>query len=137
MLSPTMRRFALKAHKGDELYDKLVKKVQHTSGNTDIDFHYVLLMISVLGIATPVEAVTQLKDEQICINKIQEFLSTKASKKQAEAIALRYGITDGKFKILEDVGNIMNCTGQNVRLLEANIIRKMRYQKNIKTVLLD
>ncbi len=92
-------------------------------------------MISVLGIPyTPVEAVTQLKDEQICINKIQNFYQLKLVKKQAEAIALRYvGITDGKFKILEDVGNIMNCTGQNVRLLEANIIRKMRYQKNIKT----
>ena len=80
MLSPTMRRFALKAHKGDELYDKLVKKVQHTSGNTDIDFHYVLLMISVLGIATPVEAVTQLKMNRFVSIRYKNFCQLKLVK---------------------------------------------------------
>lgn len=137
MLSHSMKVFASKAHEGDELYDKLIKKVQKSSGNHDTDFHYVILITSVLGINNPLEAITKLNDGQICIDKLQEFLSSKLSPRQFEAITLRYGIPTGDIKTLRSVGDIMNCCGENVRILEFDGIRKLRDFRNRKLFLLD
>lgn len=137
MLSRTMKAFASKAHEGDELYDKLIKKVNHSSGNLDTDFHYVILIISVLGINTPLEAITKLKDGQICIDKLQEFLSSRLSPRQFEAITLRYGLHDAKIKNLREVGELMGCCGENVRIVEFDGIRKLRHFRNRKLFLLD
>lgn len=126
MLSHSMIIFANKATEEDELFYKLIKKVQKTSGNYITDFHYVILITSVLGISHPLKATQEIKDGQICIDKLQECLSNKLSERQLSAITLRYGIPSGSLKTLRSVGTQMNCCAENVRVLEHAGIRKLR-----------
>ncbi len=49
------------------------------------------------------------------------------TKREAQVLALRFGINDGSPRTLEEVGKIFNVTRERVRQIEAKALRKMRH----------
>jgi RNA polymerase primary sigma factor len=63
--------------------------------------------------------------------EIEGVLST-LSQREAEIIRLRFGITSGYPRTLEEVGKIFNVTRERVRQIEAKAIRKLRHPTRSK-----
>ena len=63
--------------------------------------------------------------------EIENVLSSLSSR-EAEIIRLRFGISTGYPRTLEDVGKIFNVTRERVRQIEAKAIRKMRHPSRSK-----
>ncbi|MBL7197113.1 MAG: RNA polymerase sigma factor RpoD [Candidatus Omnitrophica bacterium] len=63
---------------------------------------------------------SMLKDEIVSI------LSTLTGREK-EILMLRFGITDGSPKTLEEVGNVFKVTRERVRQIEAKALRKLRH----------
>ncbi|OGR86705.1 MAG: hypothetical protein A3A86_07895 [Elusimicrobia bacterium RIFCSPLOWO2_01_FULL_60_11] len=63
--------------------------------------------------------------------EIEGVLST-LSTREAEIIRMRFGISTGYPRTLEDVGKIFNVTRERVRQIEAKAIRKMRHPSRSK-----
>lgn len=55
-------------------------------------------------------------------------------KREKEVLELRYGLTDGKARTLEEVGRIYGITRERVRQIEEKALRKMRHPKNSKNI---
>ncbi len=49
------------------------------------------------------------------------------TKREAKVLTLRFGISDGSPRTLEEVGKIFNVTRERVRQIEAKALRKMRH----------
>ena len=58
--------------------------------------------------------------------QIQEVLA-ELNDRERDVIALRFGITDGYPRTLEEVGNIFNVTRERIRQIEAKALRKLRH----------
>jgi RNA polymerase primary sigma factor len=71
-------------------------------------------------------AVEFLKRQEI--EGVLQTLSTR----EAEIIRMRFGISTGYPRTLEDVGKIFNVTRERVRQIEAKAIRKMRHPSRSK-----
>ncbi|OGR82173.1 MAG: hypothetical protein A2901_04265 [Elusimicrobia bacterium RIFCSPLOWO2_01_FULL_54_10] len=63
--------------------------------------------------------------------EIEGVLAT-LSTREAEIIRMRFGISTGYPRTLEDVGKIFNVTRERVRQIEAKAIRKMRHPSRSK-----
>ena len=71
-------------------------------------------------------AVEFLKKQEI--ENVLAMLSTR----EAEIIRMRFGISTGYPRTLEDVGKLFNVTRERVRQIEAKAIRKMRHPSRSK-----
>ena len=71
-------------------------------------------------------AVEFLKRQEI------EGVLTTLSQREAEIIRLRFGISSGYPRTLEEVGKIFNVTRERVRQIEAKAIRKLRHPTRSK-----
>ena len=60
--------------------------------------------------------------------QIQEVLA-ELNDRERDVIALRFGITDGYPRTLEEVGNIFNVTRERIRQIEAKALRKLRHPR--------
>ena len=58
--------------------------------------------------------------------QIQEVLA-ELNDRERDVISLRFGITDGYPRTLEEVGNIFNVTRERIRQIEAKALRKLRH----------
>ena len=58
--------------------------------------------------------------------QIQKVLAT-LDDKEKEIIELRFGLTDGEFKTLEEVGMQFGISRERVRQIEAKALRKLRH----------
>ncbi|KKP89183.1 MAG: RNA polymerase sigma factor [Berkelbacteria bacterium GW2011_GWA2_35_9] len=58
-------------------------------------------------------------------DKVDKLLNN-TTKKQREAIIIRYGLEDGQFKTLEKTAEILGCNRQNVDALIKNGIKRIR-----------
>lgn len=82
----------------------------------------------------PHEPEMTLEDEIILhslqeeINKVLQTLTTREQK----ILDLRFGITDGDVRTLEEVGEICNVTRERIRQIQANALRKLRYPSKSK-----
>lgn len=65
-------------------------------------------------------AATMLKDQ------LDEVLNTLTDRER-KVLDLRYGLTDGEEKTLEEVGQEFNVTRERVRQIEAKALRKLRH----------
>ena len=73
------------------------------------------------GTQAPSDAATK----QMLKEKISEVLSTlKISEKTV--LELRFGLTDGKSRTLEEVGKEFGVEGERIRQIEAKALRKLR-----------
>ena len=70
-------------------------------------------------------AFSMLKD------RLQEVLRTLSDREQ-EVLALRFGLTDGYPRTLEEVGKRFTVTRERIRQIEAKALRKMRHPTRIK-----
>lgn len=63
--------------------------------------------------------------------RVEEVLDT-LSPREREVLRLRFGLTDGKQKTLEEVGVRFNVTRERIRQIEAKAIKKMRHPTRSK-----
>ena len=60
-----------------------------------------------------------------CLNKALDTLSPR----EAEVLKLRFGLTDGTFYTLEQLGNMLGVTRERVRQIEKKALMKLRHPK--------
>lgn len=73
-------------------------------------------------IATPIEAATM----SMLREQIEEVLD-KLPERERRIIQLRYGLNDGKYRTLEEVGTEFGITRERIRQIEAVALRKLRH----------
>ena len=77
----------------------------------------------------PLEETTRvLLNEQL-----SEALST-LTRREEEVLRLRYGLTDGRARTLEEVGQIFGVTRERIRQIENKAIRKLRHPSRAKKI---
>lgn len=77
----------------------------------------------------PAEAATfSLLREQLCT-----VLHTLTSREE-EVLKLRYGLTDGRMRTLEEVGKQFDITRERIRQIEAKALRKLRHPSRSKVL---
>lgn len=62
---------------------------------------------------------------------IEKVLST-LHPREAEIIRMRFGLTDGHLRTLEEVGQVFNITRERVRQIEAKVLRKLKHPSRSK-----
>ena len=78
---------------------------------------------------------TQRPDEVAAGAMLHEQLErvlAELSPREAEIIRLRYGLADGHYYTLEEVGERFNVTRERIRQIEAKALRRIRQPKNSK-----
>ena len=70
-------------------------------------------------------AVTMLREQ------LKEVLDT-LSPREVKIISMRYGLEDGKYHTLEDVGNEFDVTRERIRQIESKALRKLRHPSRSK-----
>jgi len=71
---------------------------------------------------TPEEELEETQEREI-LKKLLESLDKRA----AMVIAMRYGLSDGEPKTLEDISNILKISRERVRQIEKETIQKLHY----------
>ena len=77
-----------------------------------------------------VDSQTPVEEAELNILKeqIQDVLD-ELSDRERNVISLRFGITDGYPRTLEEVGKIFNVTRERIRQIEAKALRKLRHPR--------
>ena len=65
---------------------------------------------------------------------LREALST-LKERERQVIELRYGLTDGRPRTLEEVGVIFQVTRERIRQIEAKALRKLRHPSRAKYII--
>jgi RNA polymerase sigma factor RpoD-like protein len=84
-------------------------------------------------IVTPIEAATH----KLMKKQIDEVLA-KLTPRERDIIRLRFGLDDGRYRTLEEVGHVFNITRERIRQIEAKVLRKLRqprYGKYLRSYL--
>jgi RNA polymerase sigma factor (sigma-70 family) len=63
------------------------------------------------------------------LNQAIEAVLSTLKPRERRIIELRFGIADGQEHTLEDIGRRVHCSAENVRRIEANVLRAMRLPK--------
>ena len=74
---------------------------------------------------TGVAAVSEQASENSIRDAIRQSLSLLLENER-RVIDMRYGLTDGKIRTLEEIGSALNLTRERVRQIEAKALRKLR-----------
>ena len=73
---------------------------------------------------TPEEEYCEKEKSEI----IDKFIKRYLTEKEQKIVRLRYGLDDGHFRTLEEVGQELGISRQRVNDIEAKAIRKLRFQ---------
>ncbi|HBO98664.1 MAG TPA: RNA polymerase sigma factor RpoD [Verrucomicrobia bacterium] len=65
--------------------------------------------------------------------RLREILGT-LSERERQVVDLRFGLTDGYSRTLEEVGRLFNVTRERIRQIEAKALRKLRHPSRMKTL---
>jgi len=68
----------------------------------------------------------ELASQQLLRGQIEEALS-RLSERERRIIILRFGLEDGQFRTLEEVGRYFGITRERIRQIEAKALRKLRH----------
>lgn len=66
-------------------------------------------------------------------DRLREILGT-LSDRERQVVDLRFGLTDGYSRTLEEVGRLFNVTRERIRQIEAKALRKLRHPSRMKTL---
>ena len=91
---------------------------------------------SSLGEFIPDETFAPVADEAInvtLIEALKEILNELTDREQ-KVLDLRFGLTDGRARTLEEVGKEFNVTRERIRQIEAKALRKLRHPARAKKV---
>lgn len=72
-------------------------------------------------------------DEQSARSELQRAVREavdRLTKRERKVLALRYGMTDGRTRTLEEVGGEFQVTRERIRQIEAQALRKLRHPRN-------
>jgi len=69
---------------------------------------------------------TESAERMLLSERLNKALST-LSKREAKVIKMRYGLTDGCPRTLEEVGTVFNVTRERIRQIEEKALRKLRH----------
>ena len=64
-------------------------------------------------------------------DQISKLLDTLTEREQ-KVLMLRFGLTDGRTRTLEEVGKEFNVTRERIRQIEAKALRKLRHPSRSK-----
>lgn len=67
------------------------------------------------------------------IDKLDDVLVT-LTEREEDVVRLRFGLTDGRCRTLEEVSNIYGTTREEIRQIEAKALRKMRTRNILETM---
>ena len=76
------------------------------------------------------DPVATVEDKMIMENLKQQIATLTV--RQQEVLRLRYGLDDGCFRTLEDVGSLMGVCHNDIRQIEGNAMRKLRRPQRVK-----
>ena len=65
--------------------------------------------------------------------RLREILGT-LSERERQVVDLRFGLSDGYSRTLEEVGRLFNVTRERIRQIEAKALRKLRHPSRMKTL---
>jgi len=68
----------------------------------------------------------ELASQQLLRAQIVDALD-KLTERERKIIVLRYGLDDGRFRTLEEVGRDFGITRERIRQIEAKALRKLRH----------
>ena len=85
---------------------------------------------------TNAEAPAEAASDSLLKDLVDDVLST-LSEREADVIKLRFGLSDGRERTLEEVGGHFEVTRERIRQIEAKAIRKLRHDRyeNLKDFL--
>jgi RNA polymerase primary sigma factor len=75
-------------------------------------------------IITPIDAASQ----QLLKEQISDVLQ-KLAPRERRIIQLRFGLEDGRYRTLEEVGHEFGITRERIRQIEAKVLRKLRHPR--------
>ena len=70
------------------------------------------------------ERVIEQDRNSILLDYVEKYLTPR----EEAVIKLRFGLVDGTFKTLEEVGAMFNITRERIRQIEQKALKKLRYQ---------
>ena len=68
----------------------------------------------------------ELASHELLKSQIGDALS-KLTERERKIIVLRFGLEDGRFRTLEEVGREFGITRERIRQIEAKALRKLRH----------
>ena len=80
----------------------------------------------------PTEPVEKL-DLSNCVEAIAEVLCT-LSPRERDVLRIRFGMDDGRMRTLEEVGQLFGVKRDEIELIEAKALRKLRHPNRVKTL---
>ena len=75
----------------------------------------------------------ELASQQLLRGQIGDALD-KLTERERRIIILRFGLEDGKFRTLEEVGREFSITRERIRQIEAKALRKLRHPSYSRTL---
>ena len=75
----------------------------------------------------------EVTDGHLLKERLREILETLTDRER-QVIDLRYGLTDGYTRTLEEVGRLFNVTRERIRQIEAKALRKLRHPSRVKSL---
>ena len=72
-------------------------------------------------------------DRNILIEQVQKVLSTLTDREQ-HIMTLRYGLSDGRERTLEEVGGVFSVTRERIRQIEAKALKKLRHRSRAQYI---
>ena len=77
-----------------------------------------------------IDAGIENPEQDVTKNLLREDLEgvmATLSPRERDVLRLRYGLDDGRMKTLEEIGQIFEATGERIRQIEAQALRKLRH----------
>lgn len=74
------------------------------------------------------------RTEHSDLRKIIDALRKEITPRESQVLDLRYGLSDGKERTLEEIGEMFSLTRERIRQIEAKGIRKLQHPTRIKRI---
>ncbi len=116
----------------EELFPPVVEAIARPVAMRRIDGNDIRMLLTSYQERSIEGPSADYKHTELC--KHIKSAMTWLRRDDAEVLRLRYGIDDGEFKTLEEVGDIVNLSREQVRVKENRGLRALRNSRNAKAL---